>query len=152
MVKLVTNSGQHSSEVQERLGRFSATWDSCVSDWIFFIFRFVGQFYSVFIIFPFSFFLVKDVLSNSKSSLREKLEEIFKLMLVVWCRQCEVNRLVALEPCGNIFHINTQQNLIFPYVFTHVWIYFCLFTLQYISFKFLKKWVLKIRHGNMRYK
>lgn len=67
--------------------------------------------------FPFLFFLVKDVLSNSKSSLREKLEEIFKLMLVVWCRQCEVNRLVALEPCGNIFHINSQQNLNFPYVF-----------------------------------
>lgn len=89
--------------------------------------------------FLFLFFLVKDVLSNSKSSLREKLEEIFKLMLVVWCRQCEVNRLVALEPCGNIFHISTQQNLNFPYVFTHVGIYFCLFTLQYISFKFSKK-------------
>lgn len=38
---------------------------------------------------------------NPKGSMREKLEEIFKLMLVLWCRQCEVNKLMATEPCGN---------------------------------------------------
>ncbi|CAK1555850.1 unnamed protein product [Leptosia nina] len=43
---------------------------------------------------------LKGVLSNCEyGNLRQKLEEIFKLMLVLWCRQCEVNRLVAPEPC-----------------------------------------------------
>lgn len=41
------------------------------------------------------------MIMNPKGSLREKLEEIFKLMLVLWCRQSEVHRLVAAEPCGN---------------------------------------------------
>lgn len=53
-----------------------------------------------FLNFSFDLFLVKQVLMNPKGSLRDKLEEIFKLMLVLWCRQSEVNRLVAAEPCG----------------------------------------------------
>ncbi|CAH0720374.1 unnamed protein product, partial [Brenthis ino] len=32
-------------------------------------------------------------------NIRQKLEEIFKLMLVLWCRQTQANKLVALEPC-----------------------------------------------------
>ncbi|CAH2043452.1 unnamed protein product, partial [Iphiclides podalirius] len=40
-----------------------------------------------------------NVLNSSSGSLRDKLEEIFKLMLVLWCRQSQINRLVALEPC-----------------------------------------------------
>lgn len=46
--------------------------------------------------------IVSEVLTDPKGSLRSKLEEIFKLMLTLWCRQCEVNKLVAAEPCGNI--------------------------------------------------
>ncbi|KAI8439309.1 hypothetical protein MSG28_013140 [Choristoneura fumiferana] len=42
---------------------------------------------------------VSEVLTDPKGSLRSKLEEIFKLMLTLWCRQCEVNKLVAAEPC-----------------------------------------------------
>lgn len=37
---------------------------------------------------------------NPKGSLREKLEEIFKLMLMVWCRQSQAIKLVASDPCG----------------------------------------------------
>ncbi|CAH0694541.1 unnamed protein product [Spodoptera exigua] len=41
---------------------------------------------------------VKDML-NSKGSIRQKLEEILKLMLMLWCRQSQISRLVAPEPC-----------------------------------------------------
>ncbi|CAF4930129.1 unnamed protein product [Pieris macdunnoughi] len=42
---------------------------------------------------------LRGVLSKPDyGNLRQKLEDIFKLMLVLWCRQCEVNRLVAPEP------------------------------------------------------
>ncbi|CAK1586834.1 unnamed protein product [Parnassius mnemosyne] len=41
----------------------------------------------------------RDVLSSSSGSLRQKLEEVFKLMLVLWCRQSQANRLVAADPC-----------------------------------------------------
>lgn len=37
--------------------------------------------------------------NNPAGNLKQKLEEIFKLMLVLWCRQTQANKLVALEPC-----------------------------------------------------
>ncbi|KPJ16021.1 Regulator of G-protein signaling 12 [Papilio machaon] len=42
---------------------------------------------------------VRDMLASSSGSLRQKLEEIFKLMLVLWCRQTQINKLVAAETC-----------------------------------------------------
>lgn len=71
--------------------------------------------------FLFDFFfviLVKEVLMSPKGNLRQKLEEIFKLMLMLWCRQCQVSKLVAPEPCGKTDTVNyslTKFSLPFIY-------------------------------------
>lgn len=50
------------------------------------------------------FILVSHGLNAPNGNIRQKLEEIFKLMLVVWCRQSQANKLMALEPGGKIFY------------------------------------------------
>lgn len=74
-----------------------------------------NNYFIIYFTFPLFYVLVKDMINN-KGSVRQKLEEILKLMLMLWCRQSQISRLVAPEPCGkNILFqtnkINTRNNI-----------------------------------------
>lgn len=41
-------------------------------------------------------------LSDEETSLRQSLEELFKLMLVIWCKENEANKLISGKGNGKI--------------------------------------------------